>query len=321
MKRQLLIILLLSVVVSNEISFKEISLKGQITDPKQEISGMDWYKNQLVLLPENLGGFLYMISKQKIFKSIDSSNPQSIEPKKTVFTTPDYSKFIPGFEGLEAIAFNKNDVYITIEANDGGQMQGYLAWGNIDPNTHQVTIPKQNLLKLETPVQIKNMAFESLLIYKNSVIAIYEAQGINLQKSVWQYQISLDEKSVTKINFPNVEYRINDVTRLNKANKFWAINYLWVGDKKYLKPGKDLLMNGHKKGKTHTDFPHVERLIEFTIDENSITLTDSAPIQLKLDKNDSRNWEGIVRLDNKGFLITTDKYPRMILGFVPINIP
>ena len=82
MKRQLLIILLLSVGVSNEISFKEISLKGQITDPKQEISGMDWYKNQLVLLPENLGGFLYMISKQKIFKSIDSSNPQSIEPKK-----------------------------------------------------------------------------------------------------------------------------------------------------------------------------------------------------------------------------------------------
>ena len=202
MKRQLLIILLLSVVVSNEISFKEISLKGQITDPQQEISGMDWYKNQLVLLPENLGGFLYMISKQKIFKSIDSSNPQSIEPKKTVFTTPDYSKFIPGFEGLEAIAFNKNDVYITIEANDGGQMQGYLAWGNIDPNTHHVTIPKQNLLKLETPIQIKNMAFESLLIYKNSVIAIYEAQGINLQKSVWQYQISLDEKSVTKINFP-----------------------------------------------------------------------------------------------------------------------
>ena len=140
MKRQLLIILLLSVGVSNEISFKEISLKGKITDPKQEISGMDWYKNQLVLLPENLGGFLYMISKQKIFKSIDSSNPQSIEPKKTVFTTPDYSKFIPGFEGLEAIAFNKNDVYITIEANDGGQMQGYLAWGNIDPNTHQVTL-------------------------------------------------------------------------------------------------------------------------------------------------------------------------------------
>jgi len=33
--------------------------------------------------------------------------------------------------------------------------------------------------------------------------------------------------------------------------------------------------------------------------------------------NDARNWEGIVRLDNRGFLLATDKFPTTILGFVP----
>ena len=38
-----------------------------------------------------------------------------------------------------------------------------------------------------------------------------------------------------------------------------------------------------------------------------------------LDSDNSRNWESIARLDDKGFLIATDKYPKMILGFVPFN--
>ncbi len=29
-----------------------------------------------------------------------------------------------------------------------------------------------------------------------------------------------------------------------------------------------------------------------------------------------RNWEGIVRLENRGFLLMTDKYPETLFGFV-----
>jgi len=41
------------------------------------------------------------------------------------------------------------------------------------------------------------------------------------------------------------------------------------------------------------------------------------PIQLKLINDDnSRNWEGIVRFGDEGFIIVTDKFPSTILGFV-----
>ena len=42
---------------------QEIELKGIITNPKQEISGMDWYNDNLFLLPENLGGYIFMVKK------------------------------------------------------------------------------------------------------------------------------------------------------------------------------------------------------------------------------------------------------------------
>ena len=38
-------------------------------------------------------------------------------------------------------------------------------------------------------------------------------------------------------------------------------------------------------------------------------------IQLELNKN-SRNWEGLVRMDKKGFLMIVDEHPRTILAFV-----
>ena len=49
-----------------ETFIQEIRLEGLITNPKQEISGMDWYEEKLFLLPENLGGYLFMLSKDEI---------------------------------------------------------------------------------------------------------------------------------------------------------------------------------------------------------------------------------------------------------------
>ena len=54
-------------IFGQEKNIKEIYLEGLITDKKQEISGMDWYNDRLFLLPENLGGFLFTISKVEIF--------------------------------------------------------------------------------------------------------------------------------------------------------------------------------------------------------------------------------------------------------------
>ena len=314
-----LFVFLISFGIAREIQYQPILLSGLITNPKQEISGMDLYDNQIILLPENLGGFLYMISKDEIINSLDKENPTPIEPKQPAFHTPDYSKSIPGFEGFEAIAFHGNNVYVTLEAKDDKTMRGYLAWGTIDPTTKEVTIPNENLLELETPIQVKNMTYESLLIHNNHVILFYEVQGINLQKSVWQYQVSLIDFSVSKIEFPNIEYRITDVSRMDKQNRFWAINYHWPGDAKRIKPGPDPVSLMFGEGTTHQNSDVIERLIEMELNDGKIQFSGREPIQIELAEKTSRNWEGIVRLDDRGFLIATDKYPEMILGFIPFK--
>ena len=314
-KFYILCITCFSILFSKEISVKEIKLEGLITNPKQEVSGMDWYKDTLILLPENLGGFLFMITKTQIQNAIELKNTKPIKPKKINFITPDYSKTIPGFDGFEAIAFYNDRVLISIEVEYKNQMQGYFAWGSINPKTLEVIILAENIKKINTPSQIDNMSFESILISDGEAILIYEANGANIQKKVTHPVISLSNFTLKKMHAPNIEYRITDVTKISK-NKFWGINYYWSGDKKKLIPAEDKISKKYPKKGSHRKVETIERLIEFEIKNNKITLSKTKPIQLYLEEGTARNWEAICRMDGKGFLIATDKYPRMILGYV-----
>ena len=293
-------------------SIQEIELEGIITNPKQEISGMDWYNDNLFLLPENLGGYLFMVTKNEIEKQL-SSKKGSIQPKKIIFNTPDYSKSIPGFDGFEAITFNGNSVYVSIEADQNDMMVGYIAWGNINPNSYEINILEKDIQKIKTPIQIDNLSYESIISHKNNLLLLYEANGVNLRKKPYQLSISLNDFFLKKIKGPNIEYRITDATKVEK-NKFWAINYYWPGDKKNLRPGVDKLGKNIKVNSEQT----VERLVEFKIKRNGISLTNKKPINLILEEGNSRNWEAIVRFGNTGFLVATDKYPKMILAYIKI---
>jgi len=306
-------------VLGKEISIKLIELEGLITDRGQEISGMDWHEERLFLLPENLGGFLFTITKIDILNAIKKGKQTPITPKQTKFTTPDYEKLINGFDGFEAIAFDGNQVFISIEAEHEGEMSGYIAWGNIDPSTLEVKIKKNDLKRIDTPIQLENISFESLVVHKHDILTIYEANGSNLQKEVTQLIFSPDDGKISHVNSHNVEYRITDATRLNKDNRFWCINYFWPGDKKLLNPGNDMVLNKNIEGKSHSRSEAVERLLEFEIRADELILSDKRPIQITLDPDGSRNWEAIARLEDQGLLIATDKYPKMILGFVPFD--
>ena len=313
MGRKIFNILFLPIFLFGENNpIQEIELEGIITNPKQEISGMDWYNDNLFLLPENLGGYLFMVKKNEIQKQL-SLKKGSIKPLKTIFNTPDYSKSIPGFDGFEAIAFYENSIYVTIEADENGEMVGYIAWGKIDPNSYEITILKKNIQRISTPIQIDNLSYESIIHHENNLILLYEANGSSLRKDPYQLLISLNDFSSKKIKGPNIEYRITDATKVRK-NKFWAINYYWPGDKKNLKPSLDKLSKNKKTNSDQT----IERLVEFKIKRNSISLTRKKPINLILEEGNSRNWEAIVRFGESGFLIATDKYPRMILAYIKL---
>ena len=81
MHHLIVILILLSQLFGQETKVEEINLSGLITDRDQEISGMDWYQDKLFLLPENLGGFLFMIPKLEILNSIRPNGKVPIAPK------------------------------------------------------------------------------------------------------------------------------------------------------------------------------------------------------------------------------------------------
>jgi hypothetical protein len=85
-----------------------------------------------------------------------------------------------------------------------------------------------------------------------------------------------------------------------------------------LLPASDPLAESFGKGPTHSRLPMVERLVEMQYDASGVSLTGAAPVQLQLAMLETRNWEGLVLLDGRGFLLATDKYPSTILAFVPM---
>lgn len=311
--------LFFSLLYSKETQIKEINLVGDILDPNNEISGMDWYKESLFLLPENINNYIFMIPRKRIQKYLLSKKNFPIHPKKISFSAPNYKNLIKGFEGFEAIAFFKNQVFILIETNFNNHMSSYLAWGIIDPNTYQIYIKDENLIKIDTPIQINNMAYESIIIKDKMAILLYEANGVNLQKNVHHRIFSLDNYSVSKIKGFNLEYRITDATKLDLHNKFWCINYFWPGENNKLKPENVFKIKDSQKIKVNKKLKTVEQLVECEVINDSIIRSKREPIQLKLENGTSRNWEGLVRYEKDSFLIVTDKYPRMILGFIQHN--
>ena len=71
-------------------------------------------------------------------------------------------------------------------------------------------------------------------------------------------------------------------------------------------------------GKTHQENNHVERLLELKYNDGRIIPSGKPPVYIEL-VNDirSRNWEALVRLDERGFLAMTDTYPGTILAYIP----
>ena len=290
------IILLLLLSITDGQSYIEVPLDGLITDRKQEISGMTTYKDNLILLPENRNGYYFYIPFDEIMNTLRTGD--KILPVQKTFTTRKLKERYPGLDGFEAIAFNGDNVYVMVEVRIDGKMAGLLLWGTIIPSTMEIDIPEENIMLIKPPAQIDNFSFESLTITDGQLIIIYETNGSKTIDRPFQYVVNLDDMSINKTPFPNIDFRLTDATSVID-NRFWMINYYWTGDKETLGVPNDV---------------GIERLVEFKLGYNGIERSSSEYITLD-NLDDPHNWEGLVRF-GRGFLICTDKWPRMVLGYI-----
>ena len=313
-----MIIFFLQIILAKEVLPIEILLTGEATERSLEMSGLAWYNDYLILMPQYVNESkprFYYLKKSTINDWLNGDKEKPLNPSKIDIIMPDYFNSIKGYQGFEAICFIGNKAYLIIETKNNDSMQSFIVKGSMDIKNKTLIIDPEKKVEILLPVNIKNMGYESILKYKYRLMVLFEANGINVNSDPKAsfYNSSLKQKG--HISFPNIEYRITDATELDDQGRFWAINFFWPGEKKRLNPGKDLVLNNTVKGETHQEFEHVERLVEFKIDGKNIYKTNSLPIQLKLNQN-SRNWEGVVRMENKGFLMIVDEHPRTILAFI-----
>lgn len=301
-----------------------IALTDPLSRRSAEISGMDWYGDTLVILPQYfnhaVGRVVYAIPKSVILDYLANPGSPPIEPIRIPVEDQRFGEdFKTGFEGYEAIAFMGDQIFLTVEVSTKKGMVGYLISGEIQPDLSRVVLEPQNRQKIPLQQQLDNTTNETLLSTGSQIVTLFEANGavINPTPAAQIYDPALN--LVGELPFPTIEYRITDATQLDEAQNFWVLNIYSVGTTS-LKPQKDLLAAPGDSICVHPFYAGVERLVEMHYDPSEgITLTGRAPLVLARNGNlISRNWEGLVRLDDLGFLIASDKYPDTTFAFVPL---
>ena len=304
-----------------------------------EMSGLAWYKDYLILLPQYPDrydsphdGKLFALPKTQILSYLERiktnaaspSPPPPLEPQAIeLIMDKELLKTIKGFQGFETLGFAGDKVFMTIEA-EPDKMLGYLVSGSLNEgmnNQWTLTIHKKAAI-IQPQASIPNAAYETLVVTRDRVIVIFEGNGANINASPLAYVYDHELEFVHAVAFPHIEYRVTDATAIDNQNRFWCFNYFWPDpkEKTVYNPADDPIAAKYGEGKTHGKSEIVERLLEFqyldvtgsgSTSANSsqnkyprIVLIDTPPLQLELagsETSAARNWEGIARLENERF--------------------
>jgi hypothetical protein len=286
---------------------------------------MAWYGETLIILPQyphefpsNQGSAsLFTLQKSDILASLESSSPGPLTPSHLPLLNSNQVTELPGYEGFEAIAVNGDQVYLTIEANHRGVMQGYLIQGSFLGNAQGISLEPETLTEIPTPVQIFNAGYESIFIVVSDAVTLFEANGRELNPSPLAFQEHQPATEFTPLEMANIEYRLTDATDIDSEGRFWVLN-VFIPIEFWYYTLNDPIRDQFGQGITHEANFRVERLVELKYNQDKITLSGNPPLQIELSaEGNSRNWEALVRLDELGFLAMTDTYPDTILAFIP----
>lgn len=300
-----------------ETPIQELPLAGPVADSRSELSGLAWHGDALILLPqypERMGGNLFALDKAEILAALTGEQAGPLTPRPIPLDAPGLNR-LPGYEGLEAIAFAGDRVYATVETRRATGMEALLLAGTIAADGSMVHLDVDRQARIPAQAPLANYSDEALVVWEETLVTLYEANGVNVNPRPVAHVFRLDLTPLAPLPFPPVEYRITDATGVDAAGVFWAINYLFPGDRAKLQPGPDRLQ---APGSAPGPGEAVERLVAFRFTGAGVALADMAPVQLVLAADGAaRNWEGVVRLDHLGFLLVTDRHPRTMLAFAP----
>jgi hypothetical protein len=329
-----------------------------------EVSGLAWAGDTLVVLPQypardaaapRLLGLTRAQIDDALARLADEGRADPLVPFALPLVEadggrPDLLARVPGYQGFEAVAVRGARVGLLVEATGPAGMRGACLTGRLVRDrggvAHVVLDAPTRLLPPQT--NLPNMAYEALVLTDTSALALYEANGaqvnpnavalrlpVALRPPAAPHDTARHATTVHRLPMPALEYRLTDATTADSLGRVWVTNYLYPGEREVLRPAPDAVRLRHGTGATHaealrTNGP-VERLVALRLAPGGPTLDAATPpVLLRLAEGatrrwDARNWEGLARFTSRthgpGFLVATDRYPRTLLAFVPREAP
>lgn len=311
--------------LDSESIIQRIEIKGPMGRRSAQISGLAWWKDQLVMLPQYPSfatpdtAHLYVISRADLDAALQpGTGTMSIEPTPVPIDTTGLQG-IPGYQGIEAIAFTADRAFLTVEAAGLALgwvgMRATIATARLHATRAPFALSVDRTASLSVPSWIPNMAYEAVVVQENQPVALFEANGANVAPNATATRFTSSLEPAASLSMSALEYRLTDATAPDSSGRFWVTNYLYPGEVERLNPAPDSVALEHGVGASHRSRVAVERLVELAIQEDRIVRTSTPPMWIELTESTGRNWEGIVRYRD-GFLIATDTFPETILAFV-----
>lgn len=280
-----------------------LPLEGPLAVPEAEISAMAWRGDTLVLVPQypqRFGDVLFALDKVELLARVDGPHPPRPLRPRTIAFEDDGLARLPGYEGLEAIAFDGDRVYLLVETSPRA-MRAFVAAGEVMDGGARVRVRSASAVPIEPPVALDNMSHEALVVRDGRLLAFFEANGPAINPSPRAALFDGDLHPLGDVPFPPLDFRVADATVPDADGRFWVSNLFYIGDRKL-------------RAASRTS---VEQLVELQWTPSGVARTKTPPLVLqRIDDQTTRNWEGLVRLDDRGFLLATDTYPETLLGFV-----
>ncbi len=301
--------------------------------PDSEMSALTWCQDELLIVPQypdflaDAAPALYTLNKADVLASVtelsknselsNAASSAALKIKKVPLEGNELLELIDGYEGIEAAVCSGQELILAIETNQLGPQEATVLVGA--QYTGDRVVIESVGASLLSPTKLSNKGNEALVQTHQGLLSLHEVNDsrlLNYRESA--YFLPSYEDTEAFVSVADIPYRVTDATVIDSKNRFWVINYQYQRDTK-LVIENDVIWKKHGIGRSHRAKKQVERLVELQFDGDSVTLTDTPPIQLQLEGTNGHNWEGIARLDELGFLIVTDKHPRSLLGFVPFN--
>lgn len=308
-----------------------ICLAGDAAARGNEYSGLAWHGDELFLLPQwsprglararSRPGFtrpwVYRIPGARVRAWVDGADRSPVTPERVEFDLLD----LPNdqrYQGFEAVAFEGDRASLLVERGIGEVMSALLVTATLDPARGLVL--DRDALTLEVPMRSDNHSYEALTRVGGSWLALYEANGMSSSCASQALRCGSTRDEPQVVSVAPIPYRVTDATAADADRRFWVTQYSYrdVGDTAECE--RTIRASGCFSEPVDCDprggdARSVERLVELR-DEGVAVRPTGRVIRLQREAR-PRNWEGVARLDGRGFVMVTDEWPRSILGFVP----